>query len=158
MKQYKQPLNFLKDGRNIQKETQNKKINKGIFAQVYLSLLKEKVKKKPLGIPRDYPAGYYISKGIHRIRPLLDLQRVRRKGRTYFIPYEIKKEKARIIAMKWIKEGSQKNSKGKNQSISKALALLFFESMKGEGYGKKKQKEHHTLANMNKSYIRFRWW
>lgn len=122
----------------------------------YLSLLKKKFKNTTS--TNQHTAIYHITKSIDSIRPLLDLQRVRRKGRTYYIPYEIRKEKARTQAIKWLKEGSLRNSKGKTQSIAQALATLLLESIKGSGYGKKKQKEHHTLAITNKSYVRFRWW
>lgn len=145
--------------------------NPVLFSRNYLSFLKKKLKdtklkstkskttkSKTTKLPEKHAAGYYLTKSIDNIRPLLDLQRVRRKGRTYYIPHEIRKEKARTQAIKWLKEGSVRSSKGKNQSIAQALATLLLESLQGVGYGQKKQKEHHTLAITNRSYIRFRWW
>lgn len=124
----------------------------------YSKVLKKKI--KDMKKENHHTARYFLTKSIDRIRPFLDLQRVRRKGRTYYIPYGIKKEKARIQGMKWLQEGSQKASKGTMQSIADALANLLIESIqrKGGGYAQKKQKEHHKLALTNKSYTRFRWW
>lgn len=124
----------------------------------YRFFLKKKRNSTNTKEKEQHAASYYITKSIDRIRPLLDLQRVRRKGRTYFIPYEINKEKSRVQAMKWLKEGSQTYTKGKSQGLPKVLSQLFIDSMRGFGYGQKKQKEQHTLAYSNRSYIRFRWW
>lgn len=158
MKKEKKNGAFLKKRKEIEKIEKKRKNEPGqcpfsSFSETYFFFLMEKLKTT-----ESHGVGYHLTKSIDKIRPLLDLQKVRRKGRTFYIPYEIKEEKARIQAMKWYKEGSRKNSKGKNQSIGQALASLFVESMKGGGYCKKKQKEHHSLAIKNKSSTRFRWW
>lgn len=136
---------FFNNKKNVQK-----KKTKGFFSSLK-SFFNDKENE-------NHAAVYYVTKSIDMIRPLLDLQRVRRKGRNFYIPYEIKKEKSRVQAMKWLKEGSQKNAKGPNTLGSKALSLLLLESLKSTGFCLKKQKEHHTLAHSNRSYLRFRWW
>ena len=49
----------------------------------------------------------------------------------------------------------KKNSK---ISFSEFLAIEFIEASKNQGKPRQKRDELHKLAELNRAYIRFRWW
>jgi ribosomal protein S7 len=142
--------------KNLQKKLLQKKSfiteNKASFERTLIEYIKSHQNKK------DYPTpSSIITRSIDHVRPIFNIQRVRKKGRTFFIPFLYTEKLARIKVMKWMKEGSQ-NTRHKNIPTAQSLQSIFLESLNGRGVIKKKQKDLHQLARAHKASIRYRWW
>ncbi len=98
-----------------------------------------------------------LTKSVEKLRPYLSVRKVRRRGRTYYLPYFLTVAWSRQIAMKWIREAAYRKRKT-SQSSAKALGISFLEGLQNSGYGSQKKEELHKLAIGNRTYARFRWW
>lgn len=98
-----------------------------------------------------------LTKSVDTIRPYLSVRKVRRRGRTYYLPYFLPLKWSRKIAIKWIREAATRKRKT-SQSSGKALGQSFLEGIQNSGYALQKKEELHKLAIGNRTYARFRWW
>lgn len=99
-----------------------------------------------------------ISKALENITPNLEVRKVRVAGSTYIVPAVLSKKKQETLALKWIIESAKKRQKNSKLDISTCLADEILDASKKLGHARQKRDELHRLAQMNRAYIRYRWW
>lgn len=117
-------------------------------------IIKGRIKKDPLEIFR---------KALDNARPFLEVKSKRVGGATYPVPIEVKPDRAKTLAMRWIVDFSRKRGeKGFAARLAgEIMDAADDESLGGTGRGKggavKKKDDTHRMADANKAYSHFRW-
>lgn len=111
-----------------------------------LGVIKEQLKDKdPLDV---------LKQAIENTRPLLEVKSRRIGGATYQVPIEVKLDRGRFIAMKWIRDFAR-GQKGK--PMREKLAMELINAYKKEGPAIKKREDTHKMAEANKAFAHYRW-
>ncbi len=100
----------------------------------------------------------FVLKAIENVKPSLEVKKVRVAGSTYLVPAILPKKKQETLAMRWIIDAARKRKKNSQLSFSQCLAEEIYEASKRQGYAYQKRDELHRLAEVNRAYIRYRWW
>ena len=75
-------------------------------------------------------------------------------GSTYQVPVEVRVDRARALATRWL-IGYAMKRKGKN--MAEKLASEFLSAANNEGETIKKKDDTHRMAEANKAFAHFRW-
>jgi len=95
-----------------------------------------------------------MKQAIENARPLLEVKSRRIGGATYQVPVEVKLERGRFMAMRWIRDFAR-NQKGKPMREKIADELL--NAYKKDGPSIKKREDTHKMAEANKAFAHYRW-
>ena len=111
-----------------------------------LNIIGEKLKdKQPLDV---------LSMALENTRPLLEVKSRRIGGATYQVPVEVKVDRGRFIAMRWIRDFSRLQ---KGKSMDEKLADEIMKAYNKEGSSVKKRDDTHKMAEANKAFAHYRW-
>jgi small subunit ribosomal protein S7 len=111
-----------------------------------LDAIKEKVKDKdPLEV---------LTAAIENVRPLVEVKSRRIGGATYQVPIEVKQDRGRFIAMRWIRDFARAQ---KGKAMGEKLALELLSAYNKEGAAVKKREDTHKMAEANKAFAHYRW-
>jgi small subunit ribosomal protein S7 len=99
-----------------------------------------------------------VEHAIINCMPSVEVRKVRVAGTTYLVPAMIPKKKQEALAMRWIIEAAKKKKKTSKLSFAQCLAEEIFDAFLKQGYARTKRNEFHRLAEVNRAYIRYRWW
>lgn len=91
---------------------------------------------------------------VKNVTPLLEVRPRRVGGATYQIPMEVRPERRRTLALRWLL-ASAKSRNGK--SMAEKLAAEFLDAIKGQGTAVKKKDDTHRMAEANKAFAHYRW-
>ena len=100
----------------------------------------------------------FLFKAIKNVKPSVEVRKVRKGGRIYQVPALIPKRRQEALAIRWIIDAAKIRKKNSKTSFAECLAIEFIEASKNQGKPKQKRDELHKLAELNRAYIRFRWW
>lgn len=100
----------------------------------------------------------FIIQAIENVTPSLEVRKVRVRGSTYLVPAVLNKKKQETLALKWLIESAKKRQKNSKFNFSTCLAEEIYDASRKLGYARQKRDELHRLAQMNRAYIRYRWW
>lgn len=100
----------------------------------------------------------FVSQAIDNVTPSLEVRKVRVRGTTYLVPAVLSKKKQETLALKWLIESAKKRQKNSKFDFSTCLADEIFDASRKSGQARQKRDELHRLAQMNRAYIRYRWW
>lgn len=97
---------------------------------------------------------------LKNVMPQIEVKSRRVGGATYQVPVEVKEERARALAIRWILEAARKRP-GKTM-IDKLLAeLVDAEDREGGGRGRggaiKKRQDTEKMAEANRAFAHYRW-
>ncbi len=95
-----------------------------------------------------------FTQAIDNIRPLLEVKSRRIGGATYQVPIEVKVERGRFMAMRWIRDFAR-TQKGRPMRVK--LADEMMNAYKREGPSMKKREDTHRMAEANKAFAHYRW-
>lgn len=95
-----------------------------------------------------------FQKALKNSQPLLEVKSRRVGGSTYQVPIEVRPDRARALASRWL-IGFAKKRKGLD--MAEKLAAEFMAAAKGEGETIKKKDDTHRMAEANKAFAHFRW-
>ena len=110
-----------------------------------LDLASERAKKPGLEVFED---------AVKNVTPLLEVRPRRVGGATYQIPMEVRPERRRSLALRWLL-ASARSRNGK--SMAEKLAAEFLDAIKGQGAAVKKKDDTHRMAEANKAFAHYRW-
>lgn len=99
-----------------------------------------------------------IAQALENITPSLEVRQVRVAGSTYLVPAVISKKKQETLALKWLLESAKKRQKSSKGDFSHCLADEILDASRKLGQARQKRDELHRLAQMNRAYVRYRWW
>ncbi|HNX90595.1 MAG TPA: 30S ribosomal protein S7 [Candidatus Omnitrophota bacterium] len=95
-----------------------------------------------------------FKQAIENVRPLVELKSRRIGGATYQVPVEVKMERGRFMAMKWIRDYARAQ---KGKPMKDRLAMELMSAFKKEGAAVKKRDETHRMAEANKAFAHYKW-
>lgn len=95
-----------------------------------------------------------FNEALDKVGPDMEVRSRRVGGANYQVPYEVRPDRRKSLAMRWILEvaKSRKGSPMQNR-LAEEIAL----SSRGEGDAFKKKENMHKMAESNKAFAHFAW-
>ena len=91
---------------------------------------------------------------LENIKPNMEVRSRRVGGVTYQVPVEVRPERMRALATRWL----VKYSRSRNEvSMSAKLASEFMDAQKKTGGSMKKKDDTRKMAEANKAFSHYRW-
>src|ERR1044071_464875 len=91
---------------------------------------------------------------VNNAKPALEVKSRRVGGASLQVPVEVRPERRRALAMRWILEFSRGRSE---KTMSERLAAELISASKGEGNTIKKKDDTHRMAEANRAFAHYRW-
>lgn len=110
-----------------------------------LDIMKENLSQDPVEV---------FEKAIDNVRPQLEVKSRRVGGATYQVPLEVKEDRGRALAMRWIINTARAK---KGVPFSRALASELSDAFGETGTAVKKRDDTHKMAQANKAFAHYRW-
>ena len=95
-----------------------------------------------------------LVQAIKNVAPLLMVKSRRVGGATYQVPTEVREEKGRALAIKWLITSARARS---GKSMKEKLASELVDAVNGRGAAIKKREDIHKMAEANKAFAHYRW-
>ncbi len=108
-------------------------------------MIKERTGEEPLEV---------FNKAMENIQPALEVKSRRVGGANYQVPIEVKPDRARALAMRWLTNAAR--SRG-GHSMAENLANELIDASNGVGAAVKKREDTHRMAEANKAFAHYRW-
>ncbi len=110
-----------------------------------LEIVKEKTKLDPIEV---------FDTAIRNAGPAMEVRSRRIGGANYQVPREVREERKRALAMRWIINAARS---GKGRPMGEKLADELIAASKNEGVAIKKRDDTHKMAESNKAFAHFAW-
>ncbi|MCW5942756.1 MAG: 30S ribosomal protein S7 [Fimbriimonadaceae bacterium] len=104
----------------------------------------EKVNDEPLNV---------FEKAMHNVMPQVEVRPRRVGGQTYQVPMEVRPERRRTLALRWMIEAARRRS---GKSMVERLSGEFSDAFNGTGPTIKKREDTHRMAEANKAFAHYR--
>ena len=108
-------------------------------------IVKEKTGEDPMVV---------FNKAMDNIKPGLEVKSRRVGGANYQVPVEVKPDRARALAYRWLINASRARG---GHSMSENLANEIIDASNGTGAAVKKREDTHKMAEANKAFAHYRW-
>lgn len=95
-----------------------------------------------------------FDKAMNNIKPALEVKSRRVGGSNYQVPIEVKPERSRSLAFRWLIQYSRSRN---GHSMSENLANEIIDAANGIGASVKKREDTHRMAEANKAFAHYRW-
>ena len=102
-------------------------------------------------LKRNYP---FFKQAMENVSPLVEVRPRRVGGATYQVPVDVRPERKRALAMRWLVGNSRK---GKGKTMVDKLANEFMDAAQGVGASVKKKEDTHKMAEANKAFSHYKW-
>jgi len=93
-------------------------------------------------------------KALKKVAPQLEVRSRRVGGATYQVPVEVRFDRARALAMRWLIDAARKRSE---RTMMQRLAAELLDAANERGNAIKKREDTHKMADANKAFAHFRW-
>ena len=93
-------------------------------------------------------------KALKKVAPQLEVRSRRVGGATYQVPVEVRFDRARALAMRWLIDAARKRSE---RTMKDRLAAELLDAANERGNAIKKREDTHKMADANKAFAHFRW-
>lgn len=101
----------------------------------------------------DGPLGVFEA-AVENVKPVLEVKSRRVGGSNYQIPIEVKPERRRALAIRWLIDFARKRS---GRSIMEKLAAELNDASQQRGSAVRKKEDIHKMAEANKAFAHYRW-
>ena len=95
-----------------------------------------------------------FEKAMENIQPALEVKSRRVGGANYQVPIEVKPDRARALALRWLVQYSRLRG---GHSMAENLANEIVDASNGVGAAVKKREDTHRMAEANKAFAHYRW-
>ncbi len=95
-----------------------------------------------------------FKQAMENVSPLVEVRPRRVGGATYQVPVDVRPERKRALAMRWLVGNSRK---GKGKTMVDKLANEFMDAAQGVGASVKKKEDTHKMAEANKAFSHYKW-
>ena len=99
------------------------------------------------------PAIDAFEKAIQNITPAVEVRPRRVGGQTYQVPMEVRPERRRTLAFRWLIGAARKRS---GKSMVDKLSNEVLDAFNGTGQAMKKREDTHKKADSNKAFAHYR--
>lgn len=93
-------------------------------------------------------------KALENIRPLVEVRSRRVGGANYQVPTEVRPERGRSLAIRWLVSAANERSE---RQLSSRLANEMLDALNNRGIAVKKREDTHRMADANKAFAHFKW-
>jgi small subunit ribosomal protein S7 len=93
-------------------------------------------------------------KALKNVSPHLEVRSRRVGGATYQVPVEVRYDRARALAMRWLIDAARK--RGEKTMIGRLVGEIM-DASSNRGNAVKKREDTHKMAEANKAFAHFRW-
>ena len=93
-------------------------------------------------------------KALKNVAPHLEVRSRRVGGATYQVPVEVRHDRARALAMRWIIDAARRRGE---KTMMDRLAGEIMDASGNRGNAVKKREDTHKMAEANKAFAHFRW-
>lgn len=93
-------------------------------------------------------------KGFEQVIPSIEVRARRVGGSVYQIPREIRPDRARALAIRWLIQGAAARP---DKTMSLRLANEIIEASDGRGIAVKKKTDVHKMAEANRAFSHYAW-
>ena len=135
---------FLSKFINILMLDGKKSVAEGIVYKAF-DYISEKTGEDPLKV---------FHEAVANVKPQLEVRSRRVGGATYQIPVEVRADRARALAFRWIVENAR--SRGE-QTMVERLGVELVDAYNGRGGSMKKRETVHKTADANRAFAHYRW-
>ena len=91
---------------------------------------------------------------MNNVMPILEVKARRVGGSNYQVPVEVRPERRRTLAIRWLVTHSRKRGE---KTMAQRLAGELMDAANGTGAAVKKKEDVHRMAEANKAFAHFRW-
>src|SRR3990167_7924348 len=113
-----------------------------------LDICAKKVGGKPEAMLELFETAYA------QIIPTVEVRARRVGGSVYQIPVEIREQRARSLALRWLVAAAKTRS---NKTMSERLGYELLEALEGRGGAVKKKIDMHKMAESNRAFAHYAW-
>lgn len=110
-----------------------------------LNIIEKKTGKDPLSV---------FKQAMENVSPQVEVRPRRVGGATYQVPMEVRPERKRALAMRWIVGYARTRS---GRTMQERLANEFMDAAQGVGSSVKKREDTHRMAEANKAFAHYKW-
>ena len=121
---------------------------KGVAERIVYSALEEAAARA------SKPEIEVFTQAVENIKPTVEVRSRRVGGATYQVPVEVRPERARTLAMRWLLEAARKRNE---KTMQRRLAIELFEACEERGTAFKKREDIHRMAEANRAFAHYRW-
>jgi small subunit ribosomal protein S7 len=93
-------------------------------------------------------------KALKNVAPHLEVRSRRVGGATYQVPVEVRFDRARALAMRWIIDAARRRGE---KTMADRLTVEIMEASNNRGNAVKKREDTHKMAEANKAFAHYRW-
>ena len=114
---------------------------------VYSALdeVQEKTGKDPMEV---------LEEALKNIMPVVEVKPRRVGGATYQVPVEVRPERRRSLALRWLVQFARTRGE---RSMASRLAAELMDAANNAGGAVRKKEETHRMAEANKAFAHYRW-
>jgi small subunit ribosomal protein S7 len=91
---------------------------------------------------------------LENVSPAIEVKSRRVGGATYQVPMEVRPERRRALAIRWIVSAAR--SRGEN-TMTEKLAGELLDASANRGAAVKKREDTHKMAETNRAFSHYRW-
>ena len=99
------------------------------------------------------PALEIFEKALANVMPAVEVRPRRVGGQTYQVPMDVRPERRRALALRWLIANARKRS---GKSMIEKLSSEFLDAFNGTGASIKKREDTHRMADANKAFAHYR--
>ncbi|MER3402884.1 MAG: 30S ribosomal protein S7 [Armatimonadota bacterium] len=101
------------------------------------------------------PALEVFQQAIENVAPQVEVRPRRVGGQTYQVPMEVRPERRRSLAIRWIVTTVQRKKSGR--PAHERLAQEILDAYNKTGVAYKKREDTHRMAEANRAFAHYRW-
>jgi small subunit ribosomal protein S7 len=94
-----------------------------------------------------------FEKALQNVMPNVEVRPRRVGGQTYQVPMEVRPERRRALALRWMVTFARKRS---GNSMAEKLSSELYDAFNGTGSAVKKKEDTHRMAEANKAFAHYR--
>lgn len=110
-----------------------------------LDIIRDKTGKDPMEV---------FEAAVNNVMPVLEVRSRRVGGSNYQVPVEVRPERRRTLAIRWIVDFARKRGE---KTMPQRLAGELLEAANNTGASVKKKEDSHRMAEANKAFAHYRW-
>jgi small subunit ribosomal protein S7 len=103
---------------------------------------------------RDIDTLTVFHTALDNVAPSVEVRSRRVGGATYQVPVEVRPERRRALAIRWLVNAARK--RGEN-TMTEKLAAELLDASNNRGTAVKKREDTHKMAEANRAFSHYRW-
>ena len=103
---------------------------------------------------KDFEPVVTFHTALENVQPSVEVRSRRVGGATYQVPVEVRPERRRALAIRWLVNAARK--RGEN-TMTEKLAAELLDASNNRGTAVKKREDTHKMAEANRAFSHYRW-